>query len=55
MRAAEEVLMESMLLRMSPDGFAAFLKVVSAPAAPVPEMVASLRRTAPWEEDTAKR
>jgi uncharacterized protein (DUF1778 family) len=54
-RAAEEVLMESMLLRMSPDGFAAFLKVVSAPAAPVPEMVASLRRTAPWEEDTAKR
>ena len=54
-RAAEEVLMESMLLRMSPDGFAAFVQAVSAPAAPVPEMVASLRRTAPWEEDTAKR
>ena len=54
-RAAEEVLMESTLVRMSPEGFEAFVKAVSAPAAPVPEMVASLRRKAPWEKDTAKR
>ena len=51
LRAAEEVLMESALLRMSPEGFAAFLQAVSAPATPVPEMVASLRRPAPWDQD----
>ena len=51
LRAAEEVLMESALLRMSPEGFAAFLQAVSAPATQVPEMVASLRRPAPWDQD----
>ena len=54
-RAAEAVLMESTLLRMTPEGFAAFVQAVSAPAAPVPEMVASLRRKVPWEKGTAKR
>ena len=49
LRAAEEVLMESALLRMSPEGFEAFVQAVSAPATPVPVMVASLRRKAPWE------
>lgn len=48
-RAAEEVLMESTLLRMSPEAFDAFSRAIAAPAAPVPEMVASLRRRAPWE------
>src|SRR5271157_1238564 len=43
-RAAEEVLMESTLVRMSTEGFEAFVQAVSAPAAPVPEMVASLCR-----------
>jgi uncharacterized protein (DUF1778 family) len=54
-RAAEEVLMESTLLRMSPEGFEAFIQAVSAPAAPVPEMVASLRHKAPWEKTDASR
>ncbi len=54
-RAAEEVLMESTLLRMTPEGFEAFVQAVSAPVTPVPEMVASLRRKAPWEKDAAKR
>ncbi len=54
-RAAEEVLMESTLVRMSAEGFDAFMQAVSAPAAPVPEMVASLRRKAPWEKARAKR
>ncbi len=54
-RAAEEVLMERALVRMSAEGFDAFVQVVSAPVAPVPEMVASLRRGAPWEKTTAKR
>jgi uncharacterized protein (DUF1778 family) len=53
-RAAEEVVMEQGLIRMSPDGFAAFLEAVSAPAAPVPEMVELARRPAPWESDAAK-
>ena len=54
-RAAEEVLMESTLVRMSAAGFEAFVQAISAPAAPVPEMAASLRRRAPWEKAAAKR
>ena len=48
-RAAEEVLMESRLIRMGPDGFAAFMAALSEPAGPVPEMVELARRPAPWE------
>jgi uncharacterized protein (DUF1778 family) len=48
-RAAEEVLMENTLLRMSEDGFAEFMAAVSAPAVPVPEMVELLSRKAPWD------
>ncbi len=52
-RAAEEALMENSLIRMSPSGFNAFLDVLAKPAAPVPEIVALMQRSAPWE--TAKR
>lgn len=38
-RAAEETLMETGLVRMNEDGFAAFTAVLSAPAAPVEAMV----------------
>lgn len=48
-RAAEDVVMEATLVRMSPDGFAAFMEAISGPAAPVPEMVELARRPAPWE------
>ena len=48
-RAAEEVVMEQSLIRMSPQGFAGFIKVLAAPTAPVPEMVELARRPAPWE------
>ena len=48
-RAAEEVVMEQSFIRMSPEGFAGFMEVLSAPAAPVPEMVELSRRPAPWE------
>ena len=47
-RAAEEVLMESTLVRMSPSGFNAFMKALAEPAAAVPEMVELLKRPAPW-------
>ncbi|MGY3033536.1 uncharacterized protein (DUF1778 family) [Bradyrhizobium sp. USDA 4354] len=48
-RAAEDVLMETAPIRMSPSGFKAFMAALSGPAAPVPEMVEVFKRTAPWE------
>lgn len=51
-RAAEDVLMESGLVRMSAESFEAFVSVLAAPAAPVPELVELVRRPAPWEMPT---
>ena len=48
-RAAEEVVMEQSLIRMSPEGFAGFMEILAAPANPVPEMVELAKRPAPWE------
>lgn len=48
-RAAEEVVMEQSLIRMSPEGFAGFMEVLASPAAPVPEMIKLAERPAPWE------
>lgn len=50
-RAAEEVLMETIPIRMSADGFDAFMTAISGPATPVPEMVDLFRHAAPWETD----
>ena len=50
-RAAEDVLMETVPIRMSSSGFKAFLNALSTPAASVPEMVEVLSRKAPWESD----
>ncbi|MGH7081697.1 MAG: DUF1778 domain-containing protein [Acetobacteraceae bacterium] len=54
-RAAEDVLMETIPIRMSPEGFEAFLQVVAGPPRPVPEMVEIARRRAPWETSKRKR
>ncbi len=48
-RAAEDVLMETMPVRMSAAGFKAFTAALSGPATAVPEMIELLRRAAPWE------
>jgi uncharacterized protein (DUF1778 family) len=48
-RAAEDVLMEHRLVRMSPGGFARFMDALSAPPEAVPELVDAIRRRAPWE------
>ncbi len=48
-RAAEEVVMEQSLIRMSPEGFDAFMEVLAAPAVPVSDMVELAKRPAPWE------
>jgi uncharacterized protein (DUF1778 family) len=48
-RAAEEAIMESAPIRMSPTGFKAFVAAISAPGTPVPELVALFKHKAPWE------
>lgn len=52
-RTAEEVIMENTVIRMSPEGFAAFVDMLDRPARPVPEMVELLKRSAPWETKAA--
>ncbi|UPJ69517.1 DUF1778 domain-containing protein [Bradyrhizobium sp. 191] len=52
-RAAEDVLMETAPIRMSPAGFKTFMATLSGPAAPVPEMVALFKRAAPWESNAS--
>jgi uncharacterized protein (DUF1778 family) len=47
-RAAEEAVMESTLVRMSPNGFDAFTAAITGRPAVVPEMVELLKRPAPW-------
>lgn len=55
-RAAEEAVMEHGLIRLSPEGFTAFMETLSEPAVPVPEMAEMVKRPAPWEHGyTAKR
>ena len=54
-RAAEDVLMETGLIRMSAEGFADFMAVVSAPASPAPEMAEVVKRPAPWEPGYAAK
>lgn len=54
-RAAEDVLMETMPIRMSQAGFDAFLATLSGSGVPVPELVELLKRTAPWEADTSRK
>ena len=48
-RAAEEVVMEQGLIRMSPEGFADFMEILSRQPTIVPEMMEVLQRPAPWE------
>ena len=52
-RAAEEAILDQAPIRMSVDGFEAFMQVLSGPATAVPEMVEVLSRRAPWEEPKA--
>jgi uncharacterized protein (DUF1778 family) len=48
-RAAEAIIMENTLLRMSPQGFDRFMTLIAAPAKAVPAMVKLLKRKSPWE------
>lgn len=48
-RAAEDVLMENRMIRMSREGFSEFLAILAGPPASVPEIVKVVERPAPWE------
>lgn len=48
-RAAEEAVMDSLSIRLSPADFEAFVGLLAKPAEHVPAMAALLRRPAPWE------
>jgi len=48
-RAAEEVLLESTMTRMTPEAFEEFTAAIAKPGTPVPEMVELFRRRAPWK------
>lgn len=54
-RAAEEVLMDNVMIRMSSKGFEAFVSALDAPATPVPELTELLKRSAPWELEGGRR
>jgi uncharacterized protein (DUF1778 family) len=49
-RAAEDAIMENTLIRVSAEGFEAFVAALDAPGKPVPAMVEVLKRTAPWDK-----
>lgn len=49
-RAAEDTIMENTLIRVSPEGFEAFVAALDAPGKPVPAMVDLLKRPAPWDK-----
>jgi uncharacterized protein (DUF1778 family) len=53
-RAAEDALMETVPVRMSPAGFKAFMTALSGPATAVPEIVELFQRPAPWEARGSK-
>lgn len=52
-REAENVVMEAMPIRMSAEGFSAFMDALAQPGRPVPEIVEVMRPSAPWETGTA--
>jgi uncharacterized protein (DUF1778 family) len=49
-REAEATLMDSMFIRMSPEGFDAFVAALDAPPKVVPELLEILKRKSPWDQ-----
>lgn len=54
-RAAEDVLLEERLVRMTAGGFAAFMAHINESVSVVPELVDVLKRPAPWESPADER
>ncbi|HEX2581804.1 MAG TPA: DUF1778 domain-containing protein [Dongiaceae bacterium] len=53
-RAAEDILMENLPLRMSQQGFKAFSEAIMAPPKKVPELVKLFKHKAPWEKSRTR-
>ena len=49
-REAEATVLDTMMIRMSPEGFEDFVAALDRPAQDVPELREVLRRQAPWEK-----
>ncbi|MBB4615762.1 uncharacterized protein (DUF1778 family) [Novosphingobium taihuense] len=54
-RAAEDVLMDQRLVRMSGEGFAEFIALLRQPTEAAPALVDVLRRPAPWDTPSEDR
>jgi len=52
-QAAQDVLVETIPIRMSSAGFNALVAALSAPASAVPELVEVFQRVAPWDRPKA--
>ena len=50
-RAAEEVVLEGGLIRLSGKGFDDFMKIISGPPKPVPALVEIMKRPPPWKKN----
>lgn len=50
-RAAEQVILEETIIRMSPEGFAHFMTEIEGPGRVVPEMVEMIRKAKSFEQD----
>ncbi len=46
--AAEDIVKETTVVRMSPQEFGAFMAAIEAPATVVPELIELFKRKAPW-------
>jgi uncharacterized protein (DUF1778 family) len=49
-REAEMLILDRTMISMSAEGFKAFMDEIDSSATPIPEMVESLKRKAPWEK-----
>ena len=49
-RAAEDVVLEQALVKMSPAGFKAFAEALDEPPTIIPDIVRIMQRKAPWEK-----
>ena len=53
-KSAEEVLHDGSHRTTSAEVFEAFMRAIAAPVVPVPEMVTSLCRKAPWDQEATE-
>jgi uncharacterized protein (DUF1778 family) len=50
-REAEEAVVDNMMVRLSLEGFQAFVDALDAPTKPNPKLLKVLKRVTPWDKD----